>query len=51
VAAQVAIAESETLAGLFAADCRHVVAHAGGHHAPACKAHLARYRAFLSDFL
>ncbi len=50
-AAQVAIAESEALAGLFAADCRHVVAHAGGHHVPACKAHLARYRAFLSAFL
>ena len=48
---QVAVGESEALAELFAADCRRTVAHSGGHHVPATRAHVARYRDFLSAFL
>lgn len=50
-AMQVAVGESEALAEAFAPEGRHTVAHAGGHLVPAAKAHVARYRAFLSAFL
>ena len=51
LAMQVAVGESEALAEAFAPEGRHTVAHAGGHLVPAAKAHIARYRAFLSAFL
>ncbi|KAK9843948.1 hypothetical protein WJX81_000209 [Elliptochloris bilobata] len=48
---QVAVTESEALADAYAAESRHTVTHAGGHLVPAAKAHIARFRAFLSAFL